>query len=288
MRIDDLLKTKRTFSFEVFPPKSDKPIEPMLETLNELYKFKPDFISCTYGAGGSDKGRNLEVCKAIKDAGNEVASHFTCVGANSVEILETMRAYREIGIENVLALRGDIPKGWESARGDFAHASELLAFLTRNAPGICFGAAGYPEKHPSAPSFGSDTEFLRAKQASGAAFIVTQLCHDTDAYARFLARVRRAGVNLPIIAGLMPTLFREGTIRMTLSNGCSIPRELAEIIGKYADNPDDFKKAGKEYTVRQIGRFLDVGANGLHIYSMNKHEDIAEILIGAGYEREER
>jgi methylenetetrahydrofolate reductase (NADPH) len=285
MRIDNLLKTKRTFSFEVFPPKTDKPIEPALETLNELYRFNPDFISCTYGAGGSDKGRNLEVCKAIAESGNEVAPHFTCVGAASGEILAVLRTYREIGIENMLALRGDIPKGWENARGDFAHASELLGFLTRNAPDVCFGAAGYPEKHISAPSFGSDTEFLRAKQANGAAFIITQLCHDTDAYARFLERVRRAGVNLPIIAGLMPTLFKEGTIRATLSNGCSIPRELAEIIGKYGDDPADFKKAGKEYTVRQIGRFLDVGANGLHIYTMNRHEDIGEILINAGYEK---
>jgi methylenetetrahydrofolate reductase (NADPH) len=285
MKINQLLRVKRTFSFEVFPPKEDSPIEPIRETLEHLYKFKPDFISCTYGAGGTNKGRNLEVCKAIKDSGNEALSHFTCIGSNREEILEYMKSYRGIGIENVLALRGDIPKGWESARSDFSHANDLLAFLTQNSPDICFGAAGYPEKHLTAPSFGSDIEFLRAKQSSGASFIVTQLCHDAETYGGFLERVRRAGINIPIIAGLMPILFREGTIRMTLSNGCSIPRELAEIIGKYEDNPSDFKKAGKEYTARQIGRFLDAGANGLHVYTMNKHEDIGEILINAGYEK---
>jgi methylenetetrahydrofolate reductase (NADPH) len=187
-----------------------------------------------------------------------------------------------MGIENVLALRGDIPKGWESARGDFAHADGLMSYLREICPDLCIGVAGYPEKHIEAASFEEDICHLKTKQDNGAQFITTQICHSIDSFSRYIEMIRAADINMPVIAGLMPVLFREGTLRMTLSNGCSIPAELAQIIGKYEGDPVSFKAAGKEYTVRQIERFMRADISGLHIYTMNKHEDLAEILAQAG------
>ncbi|MDR0569817.1 MAG: methylenetetrahydrofolate reductase [Clostridiales Family XIII bacterium] len=282
MKITDILKSKATLSFEVFPPKEGQPMEPLLEALRQLYRLRPDFISCTYGAGGTNKGRNMEICEAIIRDGHVPVSHFTCIGGTKEEIRDVMGGYVSIGIENVLALRGDLPAGWAGTGGDFAHADELLAFLERERPELCKGVAGYPEKHLQAASLEEDIGHLKSKQDKGAAFITTQICHDLEAFSRYLERIRRAGVTIPVVAGIMPVLYREGTIRMTLSNGCSIPRELAEIIGRHDGRPEDFKKAGKEYTARQIQRFKETGAAGLHIYTMNKHEDITEVLAMAG------
>ncbi|MDR1571027.1 MAG: methylenetetrahydrofolate reductase [Clostridiales Family XIII bacterium] len=285
MKISDRLAKGKTFSFEVFPPKADKPLEPLLETLGQLYRFNPDFISCTYGAGGTNAGRSFEICKAILDSGHTVISHFTCIGGSRTDITGTVDKYAAAGIENLLALRGDLPEGWEGTRGDFSHADDLIAFLHEKYPSICLGAAAYPEKHIEAPSFESDMEYLRSKQENGAEFIMCQLCHDAGAFSAYLAQMRRDGITIPVIAGIMPVLLRDATIRMAVTNGCSVPRELAEIIGRHYDSPEDFKKAGKAFTVKQIRRFIDAGVDGIHIYSLNKHEDVSEILLDAGYRR---
>jgi methylenetetrahydrofolate reductase (NADPH) len=284
MKITDKLARGRTFSFEVFPPKEGNPLEPLLETLDRLYRFKPDFISCTYGAGGTNAGRNFEICQAVMKSGHDIVSHFTCIGGSRAEIAETIDRYAAAGIENVLALRGDLPEGWEGTRGDFAHADELLAFLRAKYPALCIGAGACPEKHIEAESFDSDIKYLKSKQDKGAEFIMTQLCHDVDAFAAWLERIRKAGVTLPVIVGIMPVLLRDATIRMAVTNGCSVPRQLAEVIGKYYNaSPEDFKKAGKEFTVKQIQRFIDTGVEGIHIYSLNRHEDVTDILLAAGY-----
>jgi methylenetetrahydrofolate reductase (NADPH) len=282
MNIAEMLKERMTFSFEVFPPKEDKPLEPLMETLSRLYRFDPDFISCTYGAGGTNKGRNVEVCTAVKKSGHEVLGHFTCIGTSRADVTAYIREYLGLGLENLLILRGDFPRGWEGTRGDFAYADELLAFLGAEFPGLCFAVAGYPEKHIAAPSFDEDIVHLRIKQDRGARFIMTQLCHDVGAYERYVERVRRAGIHLPVVAGLMPVLARDSVIRMTVANGCSIPAELAVLLGKYDQDPEGFKKAGMEYTVKQIHRYIAAGINGLHIYSMNKWEDVSRIITMSG------
>ncbi|MDR3296468.1 MAG: methylenetetrahydrofolate reductase [Clostridiales Family XIII bacterium] len=282
MKISEIFKNKMTFSFEVFPPKEDKPMEPLLDTLARLYRFEPDFISCTYGAGGTNKGRSIEVCEAVKKSGNEIMTHFTCIGNTREDIKKFIKEYIALGIENVLVMRGDFPEGWEGTRGDFAHADELLAFLRAEFPGLCMAAAGYPEKHVGAASFDEDIAHLRSKQDNGAQFIMTQLCHDVDAYEDYAERIYRAGVDLPVVAGVMPVLAKDPIIRMTVSNGCSIPAELAAIIGKYEKDPDGFKKAGKEYTVKQIHRFMAAGIGGLHIYALNKYEDVSDIVNASG------
>ncbi|MEG0912170.1 MAG: methylenetetrahydrofolate reductase [Oscillospiraceae bacterium] len=285
MRITDVFEERMSFSFEVFPPKAEQPIEPLLNTLDELYKFKPDFISCTYGAGGSNAGRNVEICKSIQDSGKSLAvTHFTCIGHTRETIKEQLDHYLSIGVNHILALRGDLPAGWEGTRGDFAHANELVAFI-RETYGDKFTIAvsGAPEKHIQANSFEEDIAHLRVKQDCGADFIMTQLCFDDDQFERWLEQIRYAGITLPVDVGIMPVLNKDACIRMALSmNGCAIPRELAEIISRYYNDPDGFRKAGMEFTVKQINRGLCMGIDGLHIYALNKHEAIAELMNASG------
>jgi methylenetetrahydrofolate reductase (NADPH) len=282
MRITELLKQKRTLSFEVFPPKDDVPMDGVLSALSHLYRFKPDFISCTYGAGGGRRGRNMELCTAVKQSGQVVMPHFTCIGTSRDDVKNAVRDYVDLGSENMLALRGDYPPGWEGTRGDFSHAGELIAFLSAGFPGLCLGAAAYPEKHLAAPSLEADIAHLRSKQDKGAQFFMTQLCYDASGFERFLEKIRKAGVSAPVIAGIMPVLSREPVIRMTLSNGCSIPAELAAIMGKYEKDPAEFTKAGKEFTVSLIRRFTNMDIGGIHLYTMNKWEALTEILLAAG------
>lgn len=285
MKISDIFKKRQSFSFEVFPPKAEQSMEPLKKTLAELYKFQPDFISCTYGAGGTNKGRSSELCEIIEKDGQHAMTHFTCIGNTRQDIIEAIQEYRDLGVENVLALRGDIPHGLDGTNGDFSNANQLLEFLRENFPDLCLGAACYPEKHMEADSLDTDIHYLKLKQEAGADFLMTQLCHDVEAYERFLETIRAQGIHLPVVVGLMPALSKDSIIRMSLSNGCSIPRELAEIIGKYGDTPEDFKKAGKEYTAKQILRYRQASINGLHIYSLNKYADIVDILQAAGIDK---
>lgn len=282
MKIADMLKKKMTVSFEVFPPKDETPLDGVLETLSRLYRFKPDFISCTYGAGGGGRGRNMDVCKAVKQSGREIMPHFTCIGNVREDIRRFVKAYLDMGIENLLALRGDFPAGWDGTRGDFSHADGLIGFLSAEFPGLCIAAAAYPEKHLAAPSFEADIAHLRSKQDRGAQFIMTQLCHDVPAFERFTERIRRAGIHIPVVAGVMPVLNRDSIIRMTLANGCCIPSELAAILGKYEKDAGSFTAAGVEYTAAQIHRYIAAGIDGLHLYSLNKWEKLTEILEAAG------
>jgi methylenetetrahydrofolate reductase (NADPH) len=285
VKIIDVLRKRATLSFEVFPPKLDKPVGPLLDIMTNLYRFEPDFISCTYGAGGTNKGRSMEICRAVKESGHEIMTHFTCIGNSREDIERYLTEYIEIGVENVLVLRGDFQAGQNTTQGDFAHADELLAYLSARFPHLCMAAAGYPEKHLDAETFEEDITHLRSKQDNGARIIMTQLCYDVAAYERYLERVRRANITLPVVVGFMPVLYRDSAVRMALSNGCSIPGELAAIMGKYGDDPVSFKNAGKDYSVRQIHRYMAAGIDGLHIYTLNKYEDVSDIVSAAGIKR---
>ncbi len=287
MKLIEILKSRMSFSFEVFPPKTDAGMEKLSEALKHYYGFKPDFISCTYGAGGSNAGRNVEVCRAIKEDGvTEVLTHFTCIGNTKETITSELKNYRSLGIENILAMRGDLPAGWEGTQGDFSNADGLIRYIRSEFPDFCVAAACYPEKHFLAPSFAADIAHLRSKQDSGAEFLCSQLCHDVEAFKAFVYRIREAGITVPVVLGIMPVLDKEAIIRMTLSNGCSITAELAAIIGRYGDDPEDFKKAGIEYTSKQIYRFVEAGIGGLHIYTLNKWEDVETIVADSGIRKD--
>jgi methylenetetrahydrofolate reductase (NADPH) len=283
MKICELLQRRMSFSFEVFPPKTDEGMAHLRDAIQHYYLFKPDFISVTYGAGGSNAGRNVEVCSLLKTDGvTEVLNHFTCIGNTREQITRAMEEYRSLGIENILAMRGDLPAGWEGTHGDFSNADGLIKFIKTGFPDFCIAAACYPEKHITAPSFAADIAHLRSKQNNGAEFLMSQLCHDVGAFRAFVERINAAGVTIPVVVGIMPVLYKDAIIRMTLSNGCSIPAELAAIIGKYGENPDEFKKAGIDYTINQIYRFMEAGVVGLHIYTLNKWEDVDTIVTESG------
>jgi methylenetetrahydrofolate reductase (NADPH) len=279
MKITDIMKERMTLSFEVFPPKDDKPLEPLLDTLDCLYQYKPDFVSCTYGAGGSNAGRNTEICEAIKNSGKTIPiTHFTCVNSSRDDINQRLNTYLDMGIDHILALRGDIPKGYTSTNGEFTYANELISFIKERHPQFCIAMSGMPEKHIESDTYESDIAHLRIKQDCGAEYIMTQLCHDVPQYERWVEQIRKAGVHVPIVVGVMPVLTKDAVVRMAIMNGCSIPRELSELIGRYGENPEDFKKAGIDYTIKQIYRYMSVGINGLHIYSLNKQKEVAKIL----------
>ncbi len=194
--------------------------------------------------------------------------------------------YLSLGVENILAMRGDLPAGWEGTKGDFSHADGLIRYIRSKFPQFCIAAACYPEKHILAPSFASDITHLRSKQDNGADFLMSQLCHDVEAFETFVYRIREAGITIPVVLGIMPALDKDAIIRMTVSNGCSIPSELAAIIGKYGDDPEEFKKAGIEYTIDQIYRYVAAGIGGLHIYTLNKWEDVEKIVEGSGIRKD--
>lgn len=299
MKIGEIIKRRMTFSFEVFPPKEDDGVPKLQTELKELFRFSPDFISCTYGAGGTNIGKSKEICKFITDSNVTCMTHFTCIGNKKQEILEIIRSYTGFGIENFLPMRGDFPKDPETGKlktttgGDFEHANFLIAFLKENFPTISMGCAGYAEKHILAPSLESDIAFLKAKQDAGAEFIMLQLCHDVGAFSRFREKCWKAGVRLPMVMGLMPVLARDPIINMTVSNGCSIPPELAAIIGMYTpvrgageavvkEAAADFKKAGMEYTVKSLWEYMAAGVDGIHIYALNKSADVAKIVLDSG------
>jgi len=288
MTIADLLREKTTLSFEVFPPKDGVPLDGIRETISRLRDFNPDFFSCTFGAGGTGRGRNVEVCDIVNESGNVIVPHLTCIGNSRDDVSSIVAGYVKKKIVNVLALRGDFPAGMNGTGGDFAHADALVEFLRSRFPGLCIGAAGYPEKHLEAVSPESDVGCLRSKQDAGAGFVMTQLCYDVTAFERFLERIRKAGVSVPVVVGVMPVLAYDPTVRMTISNGCSVPAELAAVLGRYRNDPPGLAKAGVEYTAALLGRFVAAGANGLHLYSLNKWERIAEILEAAGFDGRKR
>ena len=283
MKIIDRIQSVTTLSFEVFPPKADKPLEPLLATLEQIYTLKPDFISCTYGAMGSNKGRNLEVVRSIQQSGAcEALSHYTCVGNSRADVLEALNDYAEAGVENLLALRGDFPAGVKQTNGDFAHANELISFIRSKTDRFSLAAACYPEKHLLADSMDADIDALMKKQEAGAAFLMTQLCYSVENYLRFIDRARARGVTLPIVAGVLPLLKKDGLVRMTLSNGCSIPAEVASLVGRYGESEDSFRAAGHAFTVSLVERLLREGASGIHLYTLNRFEDVADLVYDAG------
>lgn len=282
MKISEIMKQRLAVSYEVFPPKEDKPLEPLMETIDKLRSLNPDFISCTYGAGGTNKGRQSEILEYIVKSGVHAMSNYTCIGSSRYDAEKLVKEYTGFGVSTFLAMRGDFPKGQTGTNGAFDHGNELIAFLRSSFPEIELAGACYPEKHLDAPDMDAELKVMLLKQEAGADFLVSQLCHDLDNFFRYRDMARRGGVVIPMDFGLMPVLAKNPTLNMALSNGCSIPRELAAIIGKFGDDPDGFKKAGKEYTIKQAERLLREGVDGLHIFALNKYDDVAEIANAAG------
>ena len=253
--IKDLFSQKQTLSFEVFPPKKDDEFTNAQNVLHQLSELQPDFISVTYGAGGSRSKRTVELASFIQNSLHIPAvAHMTCVGSSKEDILTVTDDMKQAGLSHVLALRGDRPTWMDDAQFEnraFAHASDLTRFLKEHTDLEVAGAC-YPEKHFEAESLDSDIAYLKEKQEAGAAFFITQLFFENDSFYRFLEKKNHAGITLPVCAGIMPiTSAKQLGTTVTLS-GSSVPKELADIIATYGENPEDMKKAGIDYAIRQI------------------------------------
>ena len=302
----EIFEERSAFSFEVFPPKTDVGMEKLCGeggVLEQLYTLNPDYISCTYGAGGTNVGKNLEVLDKIVQDGKTVGvTHFTCIGNTKEGIREQLQNYLDHGINHMLALRGDLPFGWTGTGGDLHYATELVKFVRQEfGEKFTIAVAGSPEGHIACRSIEADIAFLKQKQDNGADYIMTQLCWDMDQFRWWLDAIRAAGIWMPVDVGIMPILDQKATINMALSrNGCVMPRALSEIISKNwifpdpftgdkgetdalcAQKKEDFKKAGIEYTINQIDEYRACGINGIHLYALNKFDDVAYIAKEAG------
>ena len=271
MKITSLFenKTKTVFSFEVFPPKKTSPIESVYGKLEEIAALKPDFISVTYGAGGSDnRNRTCEIASRIKnDLGIESVAHLTCVNSTKAEIDAILEDFRANNIENILALRGDYVEGIEPKR-DFLYASELCAYI-REKGGFDLAGACYPEGHVEAEDEVADILNLRKKVDAGATHLISQLFFDNTAFYRFRERARIAGVNVPVEAGIMPVTNKSQIERMVSLCGASLPVKFSKIMQRYESKPDALRDAGIAYAVEQIVELISNGVDGIHLYTMN-------------------
>lgn len=282
MFIRELLKQKRfTLSFEFFPPKREGNLESLFATIKELIDLKPDFISVTYGAGGSTREKSLEIASRVKkEIGMEVLAHLTCVQSTRDDIARILEAFRAEHVENILALRGDPPAGMEkfiTPEGGFSYASDLVGFIKRM-EFFSIGVAGSPEGHIEAPSLEEDIKNLKRKVDAGADFIITQLFFDNSYFYRFRDRTLALGINVPILPGVFPILNYKQVERIAGLCGASIPRRLAGRIEKVRDKNEEVEKYGIEYATLQTEDLIKNDAAGIHIYSMNRSEPVHRIL----------
>jgi methylenetetrahydrofolate reductase (NADPH) len=269
------------FSFEFFPPKDDEGVERLFETVANLKPLRPAFVSVTYGAGGSTREKTVAITQRIKrEAGIEAMAHLTCVGHGRDEIGELLEEYEDAGIENIMALRGDPPRGdteFVPHPEGFAHANELIAFI-RQRKDFCLGGAGYPEVHPEAPSAEDDLDNLERKIDAGCDFVVTQLFFDERDYFDFVSRARERGIETPIVPGVMPVTNTAQIKRFTQMCGATIPAPLLAKLEATAGDAEAVVEVGIEHATRQCRALLEGGAPGIHFYTLNRSLSTRKIV----------
>lgn len=281
MQITEIMKNNdKTLSFEIFPPKTDAGLENLFLELEKLSAYHPDYVSVTYGAGGSTRDKTLDIALEIqKRLGIPPLAHFTCVGSDRDEIKAYISRIHEAGINNILALRGDPPSGQKdfiAPEKGFAHANELVSFL-RNFFHGTIAVAGYPEGHVQAPSLDADIDNLHKKITAGADFIVTQLFFDNADFFRYQDKLASKGIDVPVIPGIMPITGLGQITRSVELSGARIPVELRRLIDSGLPE-DDFFTAGCDYTLAQCRELSDHGVKGFHFYTLNKSEATGRIL----------
>jgi len=275
MRIVDLFGAGApVISFEFFPPKTEEGVETLYGTVKELRPCRPSFVSVTYGAGGSTRDRTLELVARIqRDLGITTMAHLTCVGSTKDEIRETLDRLYDSGIRNVLALRGDPPKGeteFQAVAGGFRYATELVAFIRELSQEWCVGAACYPEGHVESTDLEADLKHLIEKVDAGADFLVSQLFFDNDDYRAFVRRARSSGISVPIVPGLMPVTNASQVERFTKMCGARIPQELYRRLRIVENDTSAVVATGVQWAVDQGRQLLAEGAPGLHFYTLNR------------------
>ncbi len=277
MKLSELFKSKEaTLSFEVFPPKTWDAYESVKSATEEIAKLSPDFMSVTYGAGGGTSETTVSIAENVmKNYGVTTLAHLTCVSSTKNDVKTQLEVLKNAGIENILALRGDVPKDKEP-KNDYHYASELIKDI-KNAGDFCVGAACYPEVHPESATQKDDIRFLKEKVDMGVSFLTTQMFFDNDILYNFLYKIREAGITVPVVAGIMPVTNGKQIKRTCELSGTYLPRRFKAIVDKYGDNPPAMKQAGISYATDQIIDLLANGVSNVHVYTMNKPDVAAKI-----------
>ncbi len=282
MRIPELFEQNAcVFSIECFPPKQSVHFDKMKDTLRAMRALNPDFISVTYGAGGSAGGvSTAEVASYLKkELGIEPLAHMLCMGNDRAQAVRQLQTLSACGVGNVLALRGDRSET-RPLSPDFAHASDLAAFLRAENPALGISGACYPEGHPESETLRADVAHLRSKQEAGAEHLITQLFFDNGHFYRFLNMARKAGVTLPVSAGVMPIVRRSQIERTVALSSASLPSDFTRMIARWQDDPASLHSAGIEYAVGQLRDLIEGGADGVHLYAMNDAAVAAAVYEG--------
>ncbi len=280
MKIREILNNgKLNLSFEVFPPKTDSSFDSVISAVNQIAALKPSFMSVTYGAGGGVSRYTLDIAENIKEKYNVPSlAHLTCISSTKDNIEEMIGKIKSSGIENVLALRGDIPENFSPEGRDYTHAIDLVREIKTVAPEICVGGACYPEVHPESPNRNEDIKHLKEKADAGCDFFTTQMFFDNNLLYSFLYRIREAGITVPIVAGIMPITNANQVERAIKLSGSHMPQRFKSLVDKFGDNPKAMMQAGIAYATDQV---IDLYANNItnvHIYSMNKPEVAQSIM----------
>lgn len=283
MHIRDLFRQGRpVFSFEFFPPRSEEAGAQLERTISDLRPLQPSFVSVTYGAGGSTREKTIDIVSRIRrDTGIEAMAHLTCVGSTRDELAAVLKRFADAGVENVLALRGDPPKGqttFQAVAGGFSYASELVRFIRDNyGDRFSVGAAAYPEKHIECGNPAVDLMNLKRKTQEGVDFLVSQLFFDNQRYFDFVERARRNGISAPIVPGIMPITNASQVERFTVACGASLPFDLAEELDRRRNDPAAVLQLGIDHAISQCVGLLKGGAPGIHFYTLNRSHATVEI-----------
>ncbi|MFV0394632.1 MAG: methylenetetrahydrofolate reductase [NAD(P)H] [Coprobacillaceae bacterium] len=292
MKIHTLLKRRPTLSFEIFPPKKqNNDISSIYDTIDALSKLKPDFISVTYGAGGSTTKNTVAIASKIKnDYGIEAVAHLSCIDSTKEQIYSLLTELKDNNIENILSLRGDYPLDYDknAAPADFKYASELNQFIEKEFPNtFCLSGACSPEVHQEAESLEQDLVALKEKVDAGAKYLITQIFYDNNYYYRLVREARKHGITVPIIAGIMPATNAKQLLRISKLSDCSIPYKLSAMIERFSHNPKAMQEVGLNYATYQIMDLIAHSADGIHLYTMNKPEIAMEIMKRMEHIKEE-
>lgn len=277
MRISDILASKEiTISCELFPPKKGEELPKSRQVVAETAALAPDFISVTYGAAGTTALFTSELAEEVENCGSTALAHLTCVSSDRDSVRSYLAELKAHGIENILALRGDMPSGM-LPKTEFRYASDLASFIAGEGD-FCIGGACYPEGHPEAVSMAKDISALKIKSESGVSFFTTQMFFDNDLFYSFLSKLRRSNVDTPVIAGIMPVTNSKQITRINTLSGTALPRRFREIAERFASDPAAMRQAGIAYATEQIIDLIANGTNNIHIYTMN-HPDVAGCIM---------
>lgn len=276
-------------SFELFPPKTAAGDEELERNVEQLMAFRPDFITCTYGAGGSTRAKTLDIVELVQRRFRvTTASHLTCVGSTVDELRAYLAEAARRGIGNIVALRGDPPRGQKNFRpvaGGFTYANELVGLLRAEFPQFGVAVAGYPETHQEAPSPKVDLENLRRKVDAGADVVITQLFYNNDDYRRFRDACQRIGIRVPIVPGILPVTNLAQIQRIASLCGATLPVPFREALERFADNPQGQFEVGVEFATRQVQELVDLGVPGIHFYVLNKSPATGGVLRAVALSR---